>query len=69
MAKRRTAPLRFRCPQDDGSEMHTAVDVRQPMLLPGKDGTHVLVCLGSMRCTCGAEMAAARPGVKGYWDL
>lgn len=45
--------LRVRCPKDDGTSAHVAVDLRSPCLLNGR-GAKLLAAL--RRCHCGAEL-------------
>lgn len=50
--------LRVRCPQDDGSADHTAIDVRLPLsLLAVPD-----LLLSMPRCACGAELGLSNDG-------
>ena len=47
------APMRLRCPADDGSDpaRHLAVDVRMPVPVG-----RALATLARLRCHCGAAM-------------
>lgn len=49
------APLRFRCPSDDGSGKHYAFDVRMPAQLGNRSALAMLA--KCQRCGCGAAMA------------
>lgn len=45
--------FRVRCPKDDGTSAHLAVDVRAPWRV---NGPHAKLITALRRCYCGAEM-------------
>lgn len=45
------APMKVRCPVDDGSARHLAFDVRQPVMI-----SKAFSRLAKTRCHCGARM-------------
>lgn len=53
-----TGRLRVRCPKDDGSADHTAIDVRLPLSLLAVPE----LLLAMPRCACGAELGLSNDG-------
>lgn len=46
--------MKIRCPADDGTSAHVALDLRLPVRVKGRGG--VLDVIGRLRCPCGKAL-------------